>query len=157
MDTSSVVIGVIFLVIIIAPFALMARKKQRKKNIVVKHLHSYAAQNNLKTGLVEVYDKYGYALSEDGKVFINCQVESEETNDRLYQLEQYSKCQLITKAKTLRGNNMITKIEIQLLPKDLSKAFESFVLFDLDIDIQLYGELEFAKRWEVHLNNSIQF
>jgi hypothetical protein len=158
MDTSSIIIGVVTLIICAIPFILVSRGNKKRHTEHLKLLSNWISENKLTLDKIETHSDFILGLDSKEKTFVFFKA-SENNRVEKIRLNNISKVNLVKETVVLNDNNGInSRIKNVLLEFSLkSPSVQSiqFELFNIEKNHQLSGEIQLGQEWVKYLNNSL--
>lgn len=161
MDSSSLIITIILLVLAAAPFVYFAVRKNMRNNKFKALINEYAAQNNSNP---ENYDFWNTcAIGIDNKNHSLVYVRKTDKNEYIkhfVNLKEVQRARLIETEKNVGADGTTTRIlarlDVAISFTDKNKSDETLEFYNVDYDGYIQtNELELAKKWINVINEFI--
>ncbi|NPV51826.1 MAG: hypothetical protein HPY60_11635 [Candidatus Methanofastidiosum sp.] len=160
MDWGSAIIGLIIILICILPIGILYYKRVKKENKMLQSLNEIAQQHNCKIGQYEFCGNYVIGLDEDRNFAFFFKQKKEDAISQFVDLSEVQLCQVVKKIKNIRNDigslSYVERLGLSFIPKNSSKRETIFELYDVEINMQLSGELQFAEKWANQLNTRLK-
>jgi hypothetical protein len=156
MDTSSILIGVITLVIWVIPFALVSRRNKKRSNRNLKLLSDWTTENKLKLDKIESHSDFILGLDLTEKTFIFFKGSSENGIVKI-PLFNVSQVQLVKETVVSNDNSVnnsrIISVYLEFAQKSSQSQSLQIELFCIEKNHQLSGEIQLGQEWVKQINN----
>lgn len=156
MDTSSIIIGVITLIICAIPFVRVSRGNKKRRNKNLKSLKDWTIENNLKLDKIESHSDFILGLDSNEKTFVFFKESNENSIEKipLSNVTQVNLVKETTVSNDAKGlNSRIAKVSLEFSLKLSSSSSVQVELFDLEKNHQLSGEIQLGQEWAKHINS----
>lgn len=143
---------VIIVIICILPFIFMngSRKKERKK--IVENLKALAKENHCE--IAEFDSDSNFAIGWDTpKTFVFFY---KKVGNREFKQAVNLKSIQVCKYHKISRNDVINKLELELIPKSKIETAKKLEFFDVDIDMQLSGQLQTIEKWDQQIGGQLR-
>jgi len=151
MDTTSVVFLTATAAIIALIYLLSKMSRHKKIKHVREALTRYASRNGLKPGEAEIWNHNGIAFDDTGLHLLLLRNEGATETFQSLPLKEYRKCVVRNTGRTVgykgSNQNVIDKLELELLPFKNGEAHTFLNIYDAGEGITLTVDLELAERW----------
>ena len=161
MDTQSLTIAVIIILLILAPFIYMNSKINKKENKLKAKLNAQAEKHNCQIRDIDIWSNSIIGIDEKSqKLFFVFKSEIEEFVAD-FNINELKSCELIninhTIVKEKENYKIIDQLDLKLnfLNPSLKTANIEFYNFEKS-SVPLNGELQLIEKWQTKLNKLIQ-
>jgi hypothetical protein len=159
MDTGSITIGAILIILIVVPFIFIRRSRIKAEQQLFNSLAAIAAEHGAKIETQATCGDLAIGLdTTKNMVFFHKSVEDRIVNQYL-DLAEARACKVINISRKVAGKDggsqVIDKVALAFVPKQASRAEMKFELYDSKSDLQHSGELQFSEEWCEKLNKRL--
>lgn len=160
MDSQTIVISLLIIIICIMPFALMSINNRKKEKRMLQNLIDIAAKKNRKISLHELWNNCIIGMdTTNATVFYTRNIKDNEVSNQI-DLAEVEKCRVINSSRMLsnqHGNStIIDKLELGFIFQDKNKNEVVLEFYDATYDsLILNTELQFVEKWCKIFNNKI--
>ncbi|PZD78524.1 hypothetical protein [Mesonia sp. K7] len=145
MDLGSILIGVIMVLICIAPFMLMMISRKKKEQQMLQNLQSMVTQGQAELSEQEVCGNYAIGIDKTKNSLFFYQKTEEDSKQEKIELSQIDHCQLIHQKTSKK--EVIEQLGLSFFPKDKKQTPIHWVFYDMNVNTHLNGELASVKKW----------
>jgi hypothetical protein len=160
MDWGTALIGLLSILICIAPFVILYYKRLKNENKMLQSLNAIAQLHKCKISEHEFCGDFVLGIDENKKFVYFFKQKREEAISLFVDLSEIQTCQFSKKTRNIKNNaeNLVIteQIELCFLTKEKSKSQTSFELYNDEINMQLSGELPFADKWSNKINEYLK-
>jgi hypothetical protein len=156
MDTSTLIVSLVLIVLIMAPIIFLATKSSHNKKAKYNLMNSFFAGERLILSEYEAWGSHSIGIdSESGKVvFIT--FGREDNKIESFDLHKVKKCEVSQVTRRVDSNTQVTDmVGLKFLFKEPPTATQALEFFNNEMRVQLTNEAEIAKKWADLINNSI--
>ncbi len=143
--------GIVFLALFALPFVLDRRNRAGKKKRALLSLQQLALQHQCRIDQHELCGTVALGLDKGKNAIFYIREEKDGQSSKFAHLADIRSCNLVNALRsTKQGGAAIAstdRVQLNLLPKDASKAELYLEIFDAGSGLQLNGELQVAERW----------
>ncbi len=155
MDISITLIGVVILLLIIAPLIWVHLKEKKEEKRIAKQLQQSAKSTN---AAIEQYDIWGnFAIGIDDKNTLHY-MQSKLQSNQQFNLNEFKKCQIINSGRVVENDNEqfqnVRKLELALLTGHFENEVR-ILFYDINISMQINYEIILVKKWKNIISNRI--
>ena len=149
MDTGTIIVTLIFLVIVIVPFFIFGKTYRKQKKQLLLSLKQEAEKQRAQLRGTEVAGKFGIAIDEAADILFFARLNGSEYSARALVLSDYNRCRMNTKRSFAEeGESAVTGIELVFYAVEKGSPDVVLNLFDADNDaVTLSDELQVAVKW----------
>lgn len=150
MDSGTLIVAAVFIVVCIVPFFITGRKYRKRKRQLFQSINQLAQQQNNKTTTQEMKGNFALALDEPaGKLFF-ARSKGEEIAAQSILLSEYGMCRLNNVIRIAEGGEKVTtRIELVFTPVSADSEQVVLDLYNEEHDsLTLAGELQVGEKWE---------
>lgn len=161
MDLGIIIITLVFIAIVTAPFILTGNSRKRKKKILFHQLTKIAENDDCTITQHEFCAEFVIGLDEMANhLFFYKKVETREIAKSLH-LSEFKSCSLINSNRTVSIRKekyyVVDKLELTFYPAEKEAPEISIELYNDEFDsLTLTGELQLAEKWEKLLNEKLK-
>ena len=161
MDTGTLVVGVILLLLLISPFILFGAKgKKTKEKNLLKMLDDMASRNNNTIRDHQYWNHSAIGIDSGNKMLFYCYKSDTQTYDRVYKLSEIQSCHvdIIRHKAGTKGEEqqVIDSISIVLEFKEKKRVDARLMFYDSETDsLNLNNELQLAETWAKTISDII--
>lgn len=161
MDTGTLVVGVILILLFISPFVIFgSRGKKNKEKDLLKSLDDLASRNNCTIKERECWNNSAIGMDAGNKMLFYFYKSETQTFDRVVKLSEIQSCRVdIARHKTgVKGEEqqVIDNISIILEFKEKKRVGARLTFYDSETDrLQLNDELQLAEVWSKKISEII--
>ena len=160
MDTGSIIITAILIVVCIVPFVLMSTSRKKRERKTLQSLSDIANKQNCTISKHEIFDNFIIGVDETKKFVFFFKKLEDSVVEQYINLAEIQNCRVKTTAKTVEFNNstqnIIHRIELAFTEFDKNKKDATLEFFNDEINIQLSGELQLAEKWSAQINDLLK-
>ncbi len=150
-DMGTAITGIVFLALFALPFVLDRRSRDNKKKRALLSLQQLAEQHQCRIDHHELSGAVALGLDERKNAIFYLRQEKEGHSSQYAHLAEMRSCNLVNSMRsTKQGGAVIAptdRVQLNLQPRDSSKAEVQLEIFDAGSGLQLNGELQVAERW----------
>lgn len=157
MDLGTLLVGLISIGVFALPFVLTIRGRRKKKNRLIKSLHTLAAGQNTTLGEKEFCGNYVIAMDRDRDfVFFQKTLNKEMLTPQMVDLNQIKACRPLNQGSNVKGERIIERLGLQFQPikNDLPETVLEF--YQHEQSFQLSGELQSMEEWAKKINERLK-
>lgn len=159
MELGSAITGAILIIICALPFISIRRNRMKKEKSILQSLTRVAAQNNCQIDHQDLCGNFAIGIDETkNSVFFYRQAKVNEV-EQYVNLDEVQSCKIINTNRTFMSSGkkqeVIDKLELSFIPTTNSKPVANMEFFNIDMNIQLFGELELIKKWSKLINDRL--
>lgn len=156
MDTGTIIIGAIFVVLCFAPFILMGGSTKRRNKKLGQGLQEIAIRHNGKVTSYECCGDFAIGLDEvSGFAFFYKKTKDKEVS-KFVNLAEIRECKAINSGRTIKSAEgdykSLDKLEIIFVPNPEKNSDMIWELYNMDDNMQQRGEVPFASLWAEKIN-----
>lgn len=158
MDSGTIIISLILVVLAVLPFIFTGKKFRRQKKQLVKTLNGLAEQNQVKLSNYEAGGSFGIGLDQnEGRLFF-ARFIGEEITSQSVLLAEMNRCKLKTGNRLLDdGEKIIDRVELVLSPSSSGQPDVVLEMYNSEYDtLTIRGELQTATRWEQIISEAMK-
>ena len=159
-DLGTAIIGSIVILICVIPFVVIHFKKLKKENKILQRLNDFANQNQGKISHHEFCGDFVLGIDESKKFAFFLKFQKEESVPEFVDLSEIEKCKILQKTKSVNGNSgnfeHTEQLNLGFIKKNRDNLDQKFELYDEEINRELTGEIQFAEKWVVKINDLLQ-
>jgi hypothetical protein len=156
MDTSSILIGVLTLIIWAIPFTLVSRRNKKRNNKNLKLLSDWSIENKLKLDKIESHSDFILGLDSTEKTFVFFKGSSENRIVKI-PLFNVSQVQLVKETVVSNDNSVhnsrIKSVYLEFSQKNSQSQSLQIELFSIEKHHQLSGEIQLGQEWVKQMNS----
>jgi hypothetical protein len=150
-DWGTTIVGLVAVLIFVVPFVLIFYNRTKKEKKMLKSLNDIAQQNNCTLSQHEFCGDFAFGIDESRNFVFFFKQKKDEAIAQFIDLSEIQACHAIKKTRTVKNNKesvIITeRLELNFVPANKSRGETSFELYDVEINMQLSGELQFLDKW----------
>lgn len=151
MDNSSLISGIIILLVILLPVLYLGMASNRKQKKLTEDLLKKVKEKGLNINQHELWKKSILALDTDqNKLFYQKDYENSQT-EAIIDLNQYARCKSINHSRNVKSSNgnyqMVDRLELELFNKNSSLNSTKIEFYDSNKNFHLDNELELLSKW----------
>ena len=150
MDLGMIILGAIMAIVCALPFMAVTISRNRVTKNVKKRLNELAAENNGSLTRMEVHGKMALAMDEKAQRLFFVKQHTDQVEKVVVDLSRMSQCRLEKQSRTVTSDRgkylLIESVLLRLVPNTRTEEVKVTV-FDIETDLSLNGELQFAERW----------
>lgn len=160
MDLGTTIIGIVFILICIIPFALMSIRSKKKKKKLLQGLFEIAEKNNCKISRYELWNNSTIGIDDTALMIFYTRKSKDIETSKQINLVEIQKCRVVNSSGTLGnkdGNLMVAdKLELAFSFQDKSKNEVVLEFYNVNYDsLTLTGELQLIEKWCKIFNDKI--
>lgn len=159
-DLGTAIIGSIVILICVIPFVVIHFKKLKKENKILQQLNDLATQNHSKISQHEFCGDFVLGVDEHKKFVYFLKFQKEEATPEFVNLSEIQKCQIFQKTKTAKGSSgnfeHTEHLNLDFIRKNKIEEVLKFELYDEEKNRELSGEIQFAEKWVIKINDLLQ-
>ena len=152
--------GIVFLALFALPFVLDRRNRAGKKKRALLSLQQLALQHQCRIDQHELSGAVALGLDKGKNAIFYIRQEKDGHSSHFAPLAEMRSCNLVNSMRsTKQGGAVIAptdRVQLNLLPKDASKAEVHLEIFDAGSGLQLNGELQVAERWSKLIHDRLK-
>ncbi len=158
MDSGTIIISVILIVMVILPFIFTGSKFRKQKKQLVNMLNNLAEQNQVKLSNYEAGGSFGIGLDQNSRCLFFARIVEGEITGRSIVLAEMSRCKMKTSSRLLEhGEKVIDRVELALYPVSSAQPEIVLEMYNSEYDtLTIRGELLSATRWEQMVSNALK-
>lgn len=145
-----IILGAIMAIVCALPFMAVTISRNRVTKNVKKRLNELAAENNGSLTRMEVHGKMALAMDEKEQRLFFVKQHTDQVEKVVVDLSRMSQCRLEKQSRTVTSDRgkylLIESVLLRLVPNTRTEEVKVTV-FDIETDLSLNGELQFAERW----------
>jgi hypothetical protein len=158
MDTTTILITVVVLILCALPIVLMQRNKTKKENAFKEKMVNLGGNGNTKIHQLDRWNNKGIGIDNDNHKLFFLFSKQDTDVQKVINLSEIRQCSLVKSHHT--GNNEsstgIKKLELHLLSKEKSKPNVVLEFYDADHDsLTIREELQLAEKWSSIIESGI--
>ena len=151
------IIGAIFSIIAILPIVMLIVNKKKREKKVLQSLSKIAAQNNCQIDQSETLGNFAIGIDKSKNFAFFYKQDQEITQS--VNLNEIQNCKVIKTIRTFKnkdGNQKeIEKLELSFIPIGKNNPEITFEFFNINVNSQLYGELQSIEKWSRLINERV--
>lgn len=152
MDIASVIVGIIIILIILTPFAIIKINSGNKQKAQLQTLFSFVEENGCSLSQFDLWNNVSIGIDEISRKLFFVRNAKEADIFQLVNLNEISKCQVINSSRTLNNKEGIVKIvdklKLTFTPLDKNKPDIILECYNVAFDnLTLSGELQLVDKW----------
>ena len=160
MDSGTLIVGAIMIVICILPFILINNSIKKQKKQLLQSLSGLATQQNCKITQHELGSNLAIGMDENADfLFFFRRVKDKEIVQHI-DLKDIQNCKVLNTSRTVRNskeNYQVTdKLELCVTPKAKSRPDILLEFYNSDENSQLDGELQLIEKWTKIINDKVK-
>ncbi|WP_299779317.1 hypothetical protein [uncultured Formosa sp.] len=151
MNTGTIILSVVFIIICALPFILSTRNSRKRKNDMLKALKALAEIKQASITKHEAGSDFVIGLDEPKNMVFFFKKNKEKTIKASLDLSDYKECRTLKFGKNLNSkskSHAIDTLKLEFIPKDKTVTESQFEFYNEDINIQLSGELQIINTWQ---------
>lgn len=160
MNLEIMLVGMVILAICIFPFVLMGMSKKKKAKALINALNGFATKHQCNISEHEAGGDYIFGLDVQKKVIFFYKNAHHKISIEKIELAQVKHCSAVTsgsEVKTSDGSKKLTdKIELVFTMTANDMPEIRWTLFDMQYEMVLFEEYQFAERWAARVNKLIK-
>lgn len=150
-DMGTAITGIVFLALFALPFVLDRRNRVGKKKRALLSLQQFALQHQCGIDQHELSGTVALGLDKGKNAIFYIRQEKDGRSSHYVHLAEMRSCNLVSAVRnTKQGGAAVAptdRVQLNLQPKDASRAEVRLEIFDAGSGLQLNGELQVAERW----------
>ncbi len=151
MDSGTLIVGTILVVLCILPVILTERSRKKKEKRLYKHLASLAEAQNCKITKYERCCNMMIGIDEINNHVFFIKKSKEGEKGQYINLREIQNCRIRTTGRTVEestGGGMVTeKLELVFMPVLKSGTEIVWEIYNAEDNLQLSGELQLIEKW----------
>jgi len=159
-DWKTAIIGLIVILVCISPIIIMVRFRAQKTKKMLQSLKKVAQQQNCKISQHEFFSDFVLGIDEVKKFVFFYKHGKENSISQYVDLAKIQTCKVVKQSKNIKlgsdSVSVISRLELSFIPIGKSQEEQSFLLFDLETNKQLSGELQFSEKWAQIINGYLK-
>ncbi|MBP1841035.1 hypothetical protein [Formosa algae] len=158
MNTGTLILSVVFIIICASPFIITTQNSRKKKNAMLKALKTIAETHNATITKHEVGADFIIGLDETKNMVLFYKKTNDKITENCLDLSDYKACRILKFCKNTNAKSnsqIIETLKLEFIPKDKTTTESQFEFYDEDTNIQLSGELELINTWQPLLQQRI--
>lgn len=162
MDLSTIITGIVMLMLFIVPIILNNLFKKRKYHTIVSKMKSLATKNNSVLSSYDIQPGFAIGISKakDYIFFVDHAENKDNGQDLCIPLKKIEQCILHREERTVKVNKcsetIIDKISLIFKTNNSNKDSYDCTLYNTDESLQLENEIVISKKWVSIVNNAIK-
>jgi hypothetical protein len=161
MESGTVIITIIFILIVSLPFILISGGTNRKRRKMLQQLEEMASGSNSKISEHEFCSDFVIGLDKNSNHLFYYKHNDNRVVSQHFCLDDYKNCKTISYSHNFKNKkeqyNVMDKMELCFYPYLKEMGEKSLDLYDDSFDrLNLTGELQFAEKWEKLLNERLE-
>lgn len=150
MDSGTIIISAILIVLAILPFIFTGSKYRKQKKQMGKALKDLAEQNQVKLSNFEASGNFGIGLDQDSRYLFFARAVQDEVTVKSVLLADMNRCKVKTASRLLEdGEKVIDRVELVLYPVSSGQSEVVLEMYNSEYDtLTIRGELQAAVKWE---------
>lgn len=162
MDTGTLVVGAILILLFISPFVIFgSRGKKNKEKDLLKSLDDLASRNNCTIKDHQYWNNSAIGMDAANKMLFYFYKSEKQTYDRIIKLVEVQSCRIdIARHKTgtkSEDQQVIDNISIILEFKEKKRVPAHLLFYDSETDsLNLNDELQLAEAWAKNISEIIR-
>ena len=148
MDLSSIIIGLVFLAMFVAPVIYLNRVSKQKRNVLGSIFDELCKKNGINADETDQWDTkmIGVDRVQQKLVFMN---KIDEVESKIIDLKTVKKCRVVNVSKSVEGAALIERLELEFTFADKNKALELISFYQRNQSLQLENELVLIQKWQI--------
>jgi hypothetical protein len=159
-DWKTAIIGLIVILACISPIIIMVRVRAQKTKKMLQSLQKFAQEQGCKISQHEFFSDFVLGIDEVKKFVFFHKYGKENSISQYVDLANIQTCKVVKQSRNVKVGNesasMISRLELSFVPIGKSQDEQSFLLFDLETNKQLSGELQFSEKWAQVINGYLK-
>ena len=152
-DMGTVIVGGIILIICVLPFALTTKNNRKRKTQILKTLNQLVVQHKSEVNSYEAKTNFAIGIDEvKGLIFFIRQLKNGKIETKCLELIKIKTCKVNRENST---GNQVERLSLIFIHFNEQKNNEEMEFYNIDINLQLDGELQMVERWAVIINNQL--
>ncbi|MCT4561771.1 MAG: hypothetical protein N4A41_10380 [Crocinitomicaceae bacterium] len=150
MDTPTIIMSAVFLMVCILPFWLSYRNNRKLEKSLRQAIQNLAATSNISIQQFQILNKLIIGLDTNEQYLCYVKQNNHGETQGTLELKNFSKVelkQLKQKLNTDNPNETVTKLSLNFHPKGHGNIEEEIIFFQMDSLNSLDGEIQFAEHW----------
>ena len=159
MDSATLIIAVISIVICSLPFVIGRINRKKRESVLVSEIKTLSSNKAIQLSKYELLSDFIIGLDE--KVNVLCFLQKKETGNHFLEIDlaKHSKVEVQQNNHQEGENNnirtVIDQLVLKFLPKSASDKIVLIELYNRTETQNLSGEFQLAQEWAQFLNNRI--
>jgi hypothetical protein len=158
-DLNSALNGAILIVLCLAPFIYMSKKRKILENNLLKKLNAMAEELNCNISEYEINTFFVIGIDIEKKYVFHYYLNQSDESTHCINLSMIKSCKLINTSHSLTNNGskcqILDKLELKFISKKPENNQINLLFFNSEISVQNRGELKSAERWVQSISNLI--
>jgi hypothetical protein len=155
MNLPSLYIGLAIVVLILLPFIIGALRGQAKAKSITREFYETGIKYGIDISETETWNNRVMGLDVKSKKLLFRHTHNNELTETLIDLNTVSSCNSeINYMKSGADDKIIETIRLIFKMKP-SKTTETISVYDADLDLNVYTEVQIAEKWVQHVNEMI--
>jgi len=152
MEIGNLWILVVLIAVIILPFLWVSRNKKKKKKQILEALKAMASGHQSQIDEHEIFTESAIGLDAANNKLFFYRKKEEEEDKQIIDLDLFNRCAF---QKRMR-NGVVAHILVELHPREKKRDEIYLDFFNVDIDGQLSGQLEVARKWTEKITRQLE-
>lgn len=153
MELESILIGIAFILICMAPFVIININTKKHAKQTLQLLSSYALENNSKVTLKEFCGDFAIGLDDTQNKLFFVKENVVDKQSICVDLNTIEACVSNTVKRSAKdATSAITAVGLGFIPRSKNQKETILPLYNERINIQLTGEVQFAEKWSKTIN-----
>lgn len=158
MDKSSVIIGIVFLVLIVVAIYFISNSGKKNRKKLLNNFIEQTKKKNLSLADHEIINNFVFGIDISAGKFVFWNKEIEDDGLKVIDLSSVSGCDVLKNYGTTgkkSDDEKPEKVSLVLTYKSKSIPDSRFVLFNAPTDLSLRNELKLAEKWNELINKCL--
>jgi len=147
MDTSSIVLGLVFLIVFTAPVAYAVMGKSKRKKQALKNIQEKAAIHQIQLNEIDVFGDDYIGIDHKSEQLIYGNLESLEKKMHIINFKNFS----IDLLEIRKNDKSIKQISLVFKSSNTQHQFDFYKDND-DVKVSAIEQFELAKKWKAKLS-----
>jgi len=157
MNLGITITSTVLVLLVVTPVVLMQQQQKNKERKLIKALKAFAELNNSSITEYDVFKNFAIGLDKNKNNLFFYKNNASKENSQCINLNEIKSCGVLNSKKPTKKNTLgdISRLELVLNPVKNSIDKHTLEIYNETEDFQLNGELEFIRKWEHIINNSL--
>jgi hypothetical protein len=153
METGTTIIGLVVILAIAIPFALLSFKKKKKGKEFLLKLNDFAKKNNCEISEFDHWDTSLIGIDNKAEKLFFMNYRADGIIEKIIPLDEIQRCRTINSSRTIKNqkqsSTVIDKIELAFTYRDKNKTDEVIEFYNSVFDgFVLSNELIITEKWQ---------
>ncbi len=160
MESGTIIMGVIIIIICIIPFMLLNQNSKKTKSQLLQLLNDLAKKHNCQISQYESGRGFAIGIDETNHFAFFYKKVKEYEYEQFVDLSKIQTCTIEKITRTAKNNGRenvyVDRLDLKFIPIAKDGAVTKFELYRSDVNLQLFDELLTINKWVKLLNDHLQ-